>query len=241
MSTESHRKIELIVSYFIRINIHQKYSHIIIPSDIQQLIEQFGRKSIGSNLLTHTEDIQFLQLLSTEKSSIFDSKEFELLYVASQHEYSAKQFHLLCDNKGPLLVIIQSEFGNVFGGFTSKSWGFAGDGARYDDKAFLFMIRNYDEPGKSFKIYPLRPEKASGAIFLDKNHGPAFGTGCDIRIIDKCNQDIDKDHEFKTSSYTTQSSYQFDGVICGSKAYNKNYSHFFKVIDYEIFKIVDIK
>jgi hypothetical protein len=32
------------------------------------------------------------------------------------------KFHEFCDNKTPTLVIIQSDKGNIFGGFTTENW-----------------------------------------------------------------------------------------------------------------------
>ena len=48
---------------------------------------------------------------------------WKLLYRASEHEYIAEFFHEYCDNvKGPTLVIIKSDGGWLFGGYTTQSW-----------------------------------------------------------------------------------------------------------------------
>ena len=47
---------------------------------------------------------------------------WKLLYRASEHQYSAESFHEYCDNKGSTLIIIKSNGGWIFGGYTTKSW-----------------------------------------------------------------------------------------------------------------------
>ena len=44
-----------------------------------------------------------------------------LLFRARIDGKTAADFHRCCDNKGPTLIVIQSG-GNIFGGYTSKSW-----------------------------------------------------------------------------------------------------------------------
>ncbi len=52
--------------------------------------------------------------------------DMKLLYRASEHGYTAESFHEYCDAKGPTLVIIKSEGGWIFGGYTTQSWSGAG-------------------------------------------------------------------------------------------------------------------
>ncbi len=40
----------------------------------------------------------------------------ELLYRASKDGWSADDFHRLCDNKGPIIVVCKSNYDKVFGG-----------------------------------------------------------------------------------------------------------------------------
>ena len=48
--------------------------------------------------------------------------EWRLLYRASRDGFAARPFHLRCDNKGPTVTIVKGSRGNIFGGFTEKSW-----------------------------------------------------------------------------------------------------------------------
>ena len=60
--------------------------------------------------------------------------DMKLLYRASEHGYTAESFHEYCDAKGPTLVIIKSEGGWIFGGYTTQSW--SGKGI-YNDMIFI--------------------------------------------------------------------------------------------------------
>ncbi len=48
---------------------------------------------------------------------------WRLIYRASEHGYTAKSFHKCCDDvKGPTLIVIKSDGGWIFGGYTTQSW-----------------------------------------------------------------------------------------------------------------------
>lgn len=47
---------------------------------------------------------------------------WQLIFRASENDYSATSFHQNCDNKGPTIIIIKSKEGWIFGGYISKSW-----------------------------------------------------------------------------------------------------------------------
>lgn len=57
------------------------------------------------------------------KEWIGDEYKWKLLYRASEHNYLGSAFHNLCDSqKGPMLIIIKSTEGWLFGGYTTQSW-----------------------------------------------------------------------------------------------------------------------
>ena len=48
---------------------------------------------------------------------------WKLLYRASEHGYSGNSFHYHCDNiQGPTMIVIKSDGGWIFGGYTTQSW-----------------------------------------------------------------------------------------------------------------------
>ena len=49
-------------------------------------------------------------------------KGLRLIYRGSEDGFTAAVFHSKCDKKGPTFLIIKSEFGKIFGGFTDIEW-----------------------------------------------------------------------------------------------------------------------
>jgi hypothetical protein len=109
------------------------------------------------------------------------------------------------------LVIIKSENGNIFGGYTEQSWlsdckdqvknnnydcddeddedcdnnnvREKGEGFKFDLNAFVFsLVNQLDEP---IKIRSKKDKPCS--IYCEKKAGPVFGHGYDIYIADKSN------------------------------------------------------
>ena len=55
---------------------------------------------------------------------------WKLIYRASEHDYTASSFHEYCDKiDKPNLILIKDSKGDIFGGFTTQSWG--GNGMYY--------------------------------------------------------------------------------------------------------------
>ena len=104
---------------------------------------------------------------------------FKLLYRGSRDGFSTKNFHEKCDNKGPTVMIIKSNYGKVFGGFTDISWD-SSNSWKTTKNAFLFSV---DKKGK----YTIKPDCEGFAMRCHENYGPSFGNGHDLYISDKCN------------------------------------------------------
>jgi hypothetical protein len=215
--------------------------HIEMPRDIQNEIEKFCKKIISSNMITMTEDIEFVELLLQSKLELFEQKQFKLLYRGSENEFSAKRFHELCDNHGPTICLIKSNFGNIFGGYTSIKWA-ANSYNMYqyqkishkDIDAFLFLIRDQSNNNKKAQGPEIFECIKDDSVYHLKSNGPSFGFA-DIRISDECNN---------ITSHTRSNSYNHHGIkapICGQSAdsdpSNKTRPGFFYVLDYEVFEI----
>ena len=98
---------------------------------------------------------------------------FTLLYKATTHGDKASVFHEKCDSHQMTLILIETNKGIRFGGFTTQSW----DGhckKKNDNDAFVFSI----DTNKIFEIVPDEP-----AIGCYPKFGPVF-FGCQIRIYD---------------------------------------------------------
>jgi hypothetical protein len=135
--------------------------------------------NINSTIISKEKMIQLLKLCR------FDySQKFLLLYRASRDGFEAENFHLKCDKQRNTLIIIRSESGNVFGGYTERNWkkiDWRTEAFQADSDAFLFsFINDLNEP------YVLKCENPSKAITCFPTYGPIFGDR-DLVICSKSN------------------------------------------------------
>merc|ERR1712096_4427 len=77
------------------------------------------------------------------------SKFWALIYRGSEHGWCANDFHRICDGKGPSVVVIRTDCGNILGGYASKSWTSnpASDERLFETKwkapgCFLFLLHS---------------------------------------------------------------------------------------------------
>jgi hypothetical protein len=77
--------------------------------------------------------------------------------------------------------VVVSNNGKIFGGYTSESWGFAGNSSayKYDATAFIYSLTH--------KAKCATQKNTSYSICDQGTYGPTFGGGNDIRIYDNCN------------------------------------------------------
>ena len=65
---------------------------------------------------------------------------FELLYKGTKDGDTYDIFHKKCDNQGPTISIIESTDGQIFGGYTCKSWDINSKSDIADPDSFLFNV-----------------------------------------------------------------------------------------------------
>ncbi|KEJ82636.1 NimA-related protein kinase 4 [Oxytricha trifallax] len=87
----------------------------IKPSENE--FKQFNFYKIVNIEVQKREDSFLKQYLPKWKQS-----QFRLLYQAQVHGFSPKQFHELCDNRGPTVTFYLSKQGKTFGIYAYKSW-----------------------------------------------------------------------------------------------------------------------
>jgi hypothetical protein len=133
---------------------------------------------IASIIFSSLNQIKELMLLCEFQ---VDQK-WTLIYRASRDGFEASQFHAKCDKKINTLVIIKSEHGNVFGGYTEQDWTPSDNLMKSDLNSFIFSLINKEN--KPIKLKCLNAEKA---IYGGTDYGPAFGYGPVIRIHNNSN------------------------------------------------------
>lgn len=140
-----------------------------LGSEEQEQGDRFAN-GIIKNIIKEQGEIDFVINKIAEK---FPGCKFNLLYKGSTDGDTAAEFHSKCDDAEKTLVIVEDNYGNRFGGFTTQDWG-----GQYmqktDDDAFIFSI----DKNKTYDIIP-----GQNAIGCYPNFGPVF-FGCQIRIYD---------------------------------------------------------
>ena len=139
---------------------------------------------------------------------------FYIKYKATESGDKASTFHNMCDLLNTSLVIIETNKGVRFGGFTTKSWS-GNCLKKIDNNAFVFSIDN----NKIYNVYNNAP-----AIGCYPKFGPVF-FGCQIRIYDDF---FRKNHTtcLKGLNYSTTKDFELN-----------NGERFFIVKDIEVYSI----
>ena len=114
----------------------------------------------SSSILTNEIDFDFL----LNKLSIYNPTSYKIIYKTSIDGDNIKNFHSNCDGEENILIIIETNKGLKFGGFTSVGFDSSGFELR-DDKAFLFSIDKK-------KIYDI--VEGNNAIYCNRKFGPIF-------------------------------------------------------------------
>ena len=114
-----------------------------------KIIEENKIYNFDSKIIDSINKIDFILNYIRDNDKSFNFKEVKLLYRGSRDGDRTKTCHQLCDNKRNILIIMQSDIGYIFGGYSSiefkinNSWDY-----KIDNKCFLFSINLR-------KIYPV--------------------------------------------------------------------------------------
>jgi hypothetical protein len=114
------------------------------------------------------------QIYTVLKERMGEKFQLRLLFRASRDGFTNNQFHALCDNQGPLLVLVKTGKDILIGGFSSIPWKNSGNWT-VDPKCVVFSLtRNI--------TYVRHNDKYN--VLFDSGCGPLIGGG-GLRIIDK--------------------------------------------------------
>ena len=152
--------------------------------------------SVKGDIIHSTEELELI----TRKINKANKKiTLNLLYKATVDSDKATAFHDKCDHAQSSLVLVETDKGKRFGGFTTCSW--AGDcEEKKDEDAFVFSL-------DKMMIYENIPNE--DAIGCYPKFGPIF-LGCQIRIYDNAFSKGGTTFE-KGLNYYTEEDYELTG------------------------------
>lgn len=214
---EKERKL-LIVGGFIRI---YKGLDVYIPKEIECVIFQFYDIKLDTTILNESEVEYIYNILA----NIGDIDDFKLLLRASEDGFDANSFHKLCDYKSPILSIIISNEGDIFGGYSNKEW-INGEYwiSDIDCKSFIFVLRDGNDNNNDkipFKWF-IKNDCCDHAVY---DYHDGFGYGLDIFVGWNANIKKKRSNQRLGHSYGPYKRY-------------KTTKYFDKLVDYEIWQIV---
>ena len=140
-----------------------------------------------------------LELLTRKINKLNQRITLNLLYKATADSDKAAAFHEKCDDARCTLVLVETDKGRRFGGYTTCSW--SGDCIdKKDEEAFVFSL-------DKMNIYENIP--GEDAIGCYPKFGPIF-LGCQIRIYDNAFTKGGTTYE-KGLNYNTEEDYELTG------------------------------
>ena len=147
------------------------------------------------------QDVKELELLSRKISKNKSKIILNLLYKATIDSDKAEAFHKKCDPAKSTLVLVKSENGKRFGGYTTRDWR-GNSVEKKDNNAFVFSL-------DKMAIYDIIP--GEDAIGCYPKYGPIF-LGCQIRIYDEFFSQGGTTFE-KGMNYATKEDYELTGGL----------------------------
>ncbi len=167
---------------------------------------------VKGDIIHNTDE---LEMLSRRINKLNKKITLNLLYKATADSDKASAFHTKCDDAQSSLVLVETDKGKRFGGYTTCSW--KGDCVdKKDEDAFVFSL-------DKMKTYDNIPDE--DAIGCYPKFGPIF-LGCQIRIYDNAFSKGGTTYE-KGLNYNTEEDFELTG---GDRAFNVKEIEVYEVI-----------
>ena len=174
-----------------------------------------------------------MNLLYSNNRKLMNLNDPILIFRASEHGFMESAFHKACDGHPNTITIIKSNYGNIFGGYTNIPWQYKTDQLRDKGESFLFLLysnnRNYT--GQCPRVW----KHSKYCEISPAGHaGPAFGYGCDLRIMYKGK----KSYCWPSSYLQRKPGQQNEAyVICGAPMITNSVKAVFQAVEYEVFEM----
>jgi hypothetical protein len=197
-------------------NLRHQQQQQKVQSQSQTLVQKTETKMTKSVIkgdIIH--NVNELEMLTRKINKSNNKIILNLLYKATADSDNASAFHQKCDKAESTLVLVESDKGKRFGGYTSKNW--RGDcEEKKDSDAFVFSL-------DTMKIYDII--EGEDAIGCYPQCGPVF-MGCQIRIFDNAFKKGGTTFE-RNVNYETEEDFELSG---GERAFGVKEIEVYEVI-----------
>mgnify|MGYP002624912716 FL=1 len=162
-------------------NINKKEDNIELKSDNMNVKILLGKNFVYNNYHQSSyisdfdksmivDNQQLLFIINIISSRVKRNvKKLYLCYRATRDGDKAISFHEKCYRLKNIIILISTNNGKKFGGFSSESWDSNNQELwKKDEDAFIFSLNNYN----FYSV--INPERA---LFCHKDYGPVFGDG----------------------------------------------------------------
>jgi hypothetical protein len=163
-------------------------------------------EGLSYSKILKTEDIELL------KTWLGPNLKLEPLYSSYRDGDYATDFHSRCDGISPTLTVVQSNFGNRFGGYTNSKWHSLGEHVKGDGNNFIFSLDNKAK---------YQNTDLNCGIFGQKDYSVLFGR-YDLYISNGCTSN--------QNSCCEPTCYAIPSTIAGGKHFSVKFIEVFKVI-----------
>jgi hypothetical protein len=165
------------------------FSAIIDSSSVfervaEYVIESERGISLGSASLIYTprENVTVVEF-----GAASEEVKLSLLYRASEHGFRAREFHRLCDKKGPTITLVKAEGGQVTAFYNGGSWNLCYYGLNRvsNTRGFIASIAKDPETSAVYSLQKYVPNQHATAV-SNQWWGPSFDG--QLWLPDRCNE-----------------------------------------------------
>lgn len=222
---------------FVRTELQYEISQIIPDEIIMICYAYYGHDFITSLILNGAERDRLWHLLLSKQPNLIAGTTRKR-FTASQDGFDSNSFYSKCSNLSPSILVIRSNWGSIFGAFTSIPWKIdEGYSLSNIHDTFLFSLSN----NRIFEIKERDLEYAvyhggRGAKDLDSDLIFYFGAAAGLLVYDNCDQ---RDDNFAYGGHKCGYEIPSGNMLCGGNQRNSDYTDKFefRVENYELFTV----
>lgn len=233
--SDTTTRTELLIYGFIRCIETKHKLHRKMETEIKRIcIQYFKSVFINSNIIDAIQAMELQQLLSDRIS--FDQA--TLVYDSSIHKTDIESFYSKVISHHPTIIVIESNHGNIFGGFTKVVWTTNDNDYYKDEDAALFVLKSnqIDQESEIFDIC-----QASHAIHFNGSYSKEilchFGSPAGLCLYQYFDQ-----HNNNFCFGGDDCSYWLPkgNILCGGNDQDLTHAdkYKFKVVKLEVFELI---